>query len=86
MLAVAAVDSSVSIASYSNYCGVAASFCLAAPGGGDTNGDGSLGNGEVIWSANSPPSDADLGSQYCGGSVGTSFAAPLVSGSLALLK
>ena len=86
MLAVAAVDSSGSIASYSNHCGVAASFCLAAPGGGDTNGDGSLGNGEVIWSANSPPSDADLGSQYYGGSVGTSFAAPLVSGSLALLK
>lgn len=77
MLAVAAVDSSGSIASYSNHCGVAASFCLAAPGGGDTNGAGGLGNGEVIWSANSPRSDADLGSQYCGGSVGTSFAAPM---------
>ena len=86
MLAVAAVDSSGSIASYSNHCGVAADFCLAAPGGGDTNGDGSLGNGEVIWSANSPPSAADPGSQYYGGSIGTSFAAPLVSGSLALLK
>ncbi len=86
MLAVAAVDNSGTIAPYSNHCGVAASFCLAAPGGGDSDGDGSFANSEVIWSTNSPPEDAPAGSHYYGGSIGTSFAAPMVSGSLALLK
>jgi subtilisin family serine protease len=86
MLAVAAVDSSGSIASYSNRCGVAAPFCLAAPGGGDTDADGNFTHREVIWSTNSPPEDAPAGNHYYGGSIGTSFAAPLVSGSLALLK
>ena len=86
MLAVAAVDSSGNIASYSNRCGVAASFCLAAPGGGDSDADGNFAQSEVIWSTNSPAEDAPVGSHYYGGSVGTSFAAPLVSGSLALLK
>ena len=86
MLAVAAVDSSGGIASYSNHCGVAASFCLAAPGGGDADADGSFAHSEVIWSTNSPPEDAPQGNHYYGGSIGTSFAAPMVSGSLALLK
>ena len=86
MLAVAAVDSSGKIAFYSNHCGVAADFCLVAPGGGDANNDGTYDDDEVIWAATSPPEDAEEGRDYYGGAIGTSFAAPIVSGSLALLK
>lgn len=66
-LAVAAVGTDGVIASYSNKCGTAASYCLAAPG-------------SFIYSA------------YISGTTsyellsGTSMAAPLVSGSLAILK
>ena len=86
MLAVAAVDSSGKIAFYSNHCGVAADFCLVAPGGGDANNDGTYDDDEVIWAATSPPEDAEEGRDYYGDAIGTSFAAPVVSGSLALLK
>lgn len=86
MLAVTAVDSSGEIAFYANHCGVAADFCLAAPGGGDANGNGTFEDNEVIWSATSPPLDAEPDRDYYAGAIGTSFAAPLVSGSLALLK
>ena len=40
----------------------------------------------MIWAATSPPEDAEEGRDYYGGAIGTSFAAPVVSGSLALLK
>ena len=86
MLAVAAVDRSGAISSYSNHCGAAASFCLAAPGGGDANGDGDFAYNELILSPVSPPADGETGESYYGRTIGTSFAAPLVSGSLALLK
>ncbi|MGB2217601.1 MAG: S8 family peptidase [Porticoccaceae bacterium] len=86
MLAVVAVDNSGEIASYSNRCGVAASFCLAAPGGGDADGDDQISDNERILSPISPPESAQEGEYYYGGAVGTSLAAPLVSGSLALLK
>ena len=86
MLAVAAVDRAGAISSYSNHCGAAASFCLAAPGGGDANGDGDFTDNELILSPTSPPADAGAGEDYYGRTIGTSFAAPLVSGSLALLK
>ena len=86
MLAVAAVDSSGGISFYSNHCGSAADFCLAAPGGGDANNDGSFDNSELIWGPTPPPADGDPENDYYAGTLGTSFAAPLVSGSLALLK
>ena len=86
MLAVVAVDNSGEIATYSNRCGVAASFCLAAPGGGDADDDDQISENERIVSPIPPPEFAQEGGYYYGGSVGTSFAAPLVSGSLALLK
>ena len=86
MLAVAAVDSSGKISFYSNHCGVAADFCLAAPGGGDANNDGNFDNDEIIWGPSTPPIDGEPNSDYYAGTLGTSFAAPLVSGSLALLK
>ena len=67
VLAVVALDQDGSIADYSNRCGIAKSFCLAAPG-------------SFLLSA-SFEDDAQYFPQS-----GTSFAAPLVSGSLALLR
>jgi subtilisin family serine protease len=86
MLAVAAVDDSGEIAFYSNRCGVAADYCLVAPGGGDGNGNGNVEAHERIWGPTSPEPEAEVGANYYGGAIGTSFAAPVVSGSLALLK
>ena len=86
MLAVAAVDDSGEIAFYSNRCGVAADYCLVAPGGGDGNNNGSVEIHERIWGPTPPEPDAEVGAHYYGGAIGTSFAAPVVSGSLALLK
>lgn len=86
MLAVVAVDSSGEISFYSNRCGAAADFCLAAPGGGDANSDGEFDGNEIIWGPSPPPPDAEPDRDYYAGTLGTSFAAPLVSGSLALLK
>ena len=86
VLAVAAVDSSGEISFYSNHCGAAADFCLSAPGGGDANGDGDFDSDEIIWGPSPPPADGEPERDYYAGTIGTSFAAPLVSGSLALLK
>jgi hypothetical protein len=86
MLAVAAVDDSGEIAFYSNRCGVAADYCLVAPGGGDGNDNGNVETHERIWGPTPPDPGAEVGAYYYGGAIGTSFAAPVVSGSLALLK
>jgi len=86
MLAVAAVDDEGEIAFYSNRCGVAADYCLVAPGGGDGNGNGNVEAHERIWGPTSPEPDTEVGAHYYAGAIGTSFAAPVVSGSLALLK
>ena len=86
VLTVVAVDNSGEISSYSNRCGVARAFCLAAPGGGDGNHNGDYEDSEVIWAPIAPPEGADPDYDYYGGSVGTSFAVPMVSGALALLK
>ena len=67
VLAVVALDQDGRIADYSNRCGIAKSFCLAAPG-------------SRLFSAGFRGN-----TNYLVGS-GTSFAAPLVSGSLALLR
>lgn len=70
-LAVTAVGPSGTIASYAERCGVAANWCLAAPGG-----DGPNGSDDAIWS--SVP-----GSLY--DSInGTSMATPHVTGAMAI--
>lgn len=80
MLAVVAVDITGEIAFYSNRCGVAADFCLAAPGGGDN------GENDFVWGPIPTPAGENPDLFYYGGAAGTSFAAPMVSGALALLK
>ena len=67
VLAVVALDQDGMIADYSNRCGLAKNFCLAAPGS-DIYVPSHTSNTDYI------PRD------------GTSFAAPIVSGSLALLR
>ena len=74
-LAVASVDNSGVISSFSNRCGAASAFCLAAPG--------EVGGGTQRLSTGSDP---DSVTEYANSGGGTSFAAPLVTGALALLK
>ncbi len=75
-VAVVATDSTGAIASFSNRCGLAAKWCLAAPGAG------------VLVAYTGPYSREAphlLGRGWSVGS-GTSYAAPLVSGGLAVVK
>ena len=62
------------ISDFSNRCGIAADFCLAAPG-------------EAVRVAYfGPDLDGNPGFRSVGTASGTSFAAPMVTGSLALMK
>lgn len=76
-LAVTAVGPSGTLASYANACGMAAAWCLAAPGG-DTPLPGQR------------PEDALIVSTYPGnlleGLDGTSMAAPFVTGAVAIAR
>jgi subtilisin family serine protease len=71
-LAVTAVDNNGALASYANHCGVAAAWCLAAPGGGN-----------VVASDGLYSTDVGGGHAY---RAGTSMAAPQVSAAMAILK
>jgi hypothetical protein len=71
-LAVIAVDPNGNETMYTNRCGVAANWCLAAPGGGDNQ------NLEGIYSTYNDGTYRRLS--------GTSMAAPHVSGAIAALK
>ena len=75
-VAVVATDDMNRIASFSNRCGLAAKWCLAAPGA------------DVVVAYTGPWRGADpkyLARGWAKGS-GTSYAAPLVSGGLAVVK
>ena len=61
------------IASFSNRCGIASDFCIAAPGE------------EVRYAYYGPDDEVD-GIRGYGEGGGTSFAAPMVSGGLAVMK
>ncbi|MDD9993443.1 MAG: S8 family serine peptidase [Rhodospirillales bacterium] len=66
-------DGDYEIADFSNRCGIAADYCLAAPGA------------EVLVSYFGPDADGNpIRSVATGG--GTSFAAPMVTGGLAVMK
>ena len=61
------------ITSFSNRCGIAADFCIAAPG-------------EEVWFAYFGPDEGEDGVRGYGLGGGTSFAAPMVAGGLAIMK
>jgi len=75
MLSVVSVGPSGAIASYSNRCGQAAMWCLAAPGG-----DGGA-DGDPVWSTNPDPANGHYVTMN-----GTSMAAPVVTGAAAVLR
>ena len=60
------------IASFSNRCGIAADFCIAAPG-------------DEVWIAYFGPYEGEVFRGFAT-SGGTSFAAPMVAGGLAIMK
>ena len=80
-LVVAAVDFSDEAGPqlYGNACGVTRDFCLAAPG---VSGTAWVNGNERLWSLAQSFMPAYRDDQL----VGTSYAAPLVSGALAVLK
>lgn len=73
-ITVVATNSEGKIAAYSNRCGATAGYCIAAPGGDGTGDTGDT----YIWSTGSSGEDIL-------GMSGTSMAAPVVTGSVALL-
>ncbi len=87
VLAVGAIGYDGTLASYSNYCGDAKSYCLVAPGGSN---DGNSAHG--IYAALPIGSTIDLNSAYgCNSSgycslSGTSMATPTVAGAAAVIK
>ena len=70
-IVVVALDQDGSIADYSNRCGIAKSFCIAAPGSGLVSASSSGNAAYTVFPSNRG---------------GTSLAAPIVSGSLAVLR
>ena len=78
LIAVASVDREGVIASYSNRCGVAASWCIVAPGGdfySTANFDSSV---SQLWSTYPFSTYKDM--------AGTSMASPVVAGAAAVLR
>lgn len=82
-VAVVAVKPDGTIADFSNRCGVAASWCIAAPGEGIgvAYSERNLVDGSILRSVAVNSEDFTDGRGN-----GTSFAAPIVSGALALMK
>ena len=72
-VAVAAIRRDGEIADFSNRCGIAAEYCLSAPG-------------DEILFAYFGPYEEEIGIRAVAAGGGTSFAAPMVSGGLALMK
>ena len=73
--AVALRESDGRIASFSNRCGIAAAYCIAAPGE------------DMAFAYFGPdPDTGEAARGYASGGSGTSLAAPMVAGGLALMK
>lgn len=80
LIAVVAVGKDGKLASYSNRCGDAAEWCIAAPGG---TGDGKKENNIYsTWPTNDPV-EGNIGYNYL---AGTSMAAPHVTGAAAVVR
>lgn len=78
-LAVTAVDRNGNLTGYANHCGLAAQWCLAAPGGEAPLPSESFLD-TLILSAGIP------NDEYIAGNAGTSMAAPHVTGALAIAR
>ena len=74
LVAVVAIRPDGEIAEFSNRCGIAAEYCLAAPGD------------DLRFSYFGPGRDGTPGFRGIGVGGGTSFAAPMVTGGLAVMK
>ena len=82
-VAVAAVNEDGVISDFSNRCGVSKDYCIAAPGGSITVAYATSADDTGIYDS----TDACVSTNSCYASVnGTSFAAPHVSGGIALLQ
>ncbi|AOB30371.1 hypothetical protein AKI39_06175 [Bordetella sp. H567] len=79
VIAVVAVGPNKQIASYSNSCGVAWRWCMAAPGG-DYPYDARS------WSSSAMTVPYGKNGYAVDGIIGTSFAAPMVTGALAVMQ
>ncbi|MCT4608395.1 MAG: S8 family serine peptidase [Pelagimonas sp.] len=89
VVVVVAVDARKEIASYSNRCGLAAQWCIAAPGG-DSRWDpktDTVEQREILstYPDNLGSDETTLGDEQYQYAGGTSMAAPHVSGALAIL-
>lgn len=78
LIAVVAVDREGAIASYSNRCGAAAAWCIAAPGGDFYATTNYADDVSQLWSAYPYSSYADM--------AGTSMASPVAAGAATILR
>tara|TARA_B110000503_G_scaffold5914_1_gene8128 strand:+ start:132 stop:2648 length:2517 start_codon:yes stop_codon:yes gene_type:complete len=87
-IAVVSIDEDGAISSFSSQCGVAKDYCIAAPGGGMTAAYPTSNSDAGIYSTdiNDPDySDCIVDNSCYAVAGGTSFAAPFVSGGLAVI-
>ena len=84
MVAVAATRRDGALASFSNWCGIAAKWCMAAPGGEKSDDE----SDKILVAGYWPPSPDGARQARRGYALasGTSFAAPYVTGGLAVLR
>lgn len=72
------------MASYANYCGVAATYCIAAPGGFTPPANGMI-NGALSGTRDDNNFYTDTDNLEYEGEEGTSMASPIVTGAVALV-
>ena len=87
-IAVASIDEGGSISSFSSRCGVAQDYCISAPGGKITAAYATSSNDTGIYVSNQDDdnySDCIQDNSCFAVTSGTSFAAPFVSGGLAVI-